>query len=121
MVDVDVDASLCQELLEVAIRESDPQGPAHCEKDDLRWELESVNPRNRLLHDENWTAMLQPRSLLRLGVGTNPKLARQGRTQRDRVGRGLLTLHGSDDQIGLPDSSVDITWSDSPNDVSWHP
>ncbi len=37
---VDLDAALGEQLLEVAMRQAEPQVPAHCNDDRLGWEAE---------------------------------------------------------------------------------
>jgi hypothetical protein len=42
---IDFDPTLSEELLDVAIRQAEPQMPPHCEHDHLRWEPEAFERR----------------------------------------------------------------------------
>lgn len=74
---VDLDASLCEGFLEVAIGESRAQPPLHGAKDHLRWQSEPSEPSGGLM-DDQWrrTAPLHPGNHIRLGRGTNSTPAR---------------------------------------------
>jgi hypothetical protein len=76
---VDLDASLCEEFLEVAIGESVAQPPLHGAKDHLRWQSEPSEASGGLM-DDRWRrrrrAPLHPGNHIRLGRGTNHTPAR---------------------------------------------
>ena len=64
---IDLDTTLREQFFEVAIRQTEPQTPAHRQHDHLRWEPEPHERRQRL--DERWNdGDASPHNLYRPGA-----------------------------------------------------
>jgi hypothetical protein len=78
---VDLDAALSEELLQITVRQSVAQVPAHGDQDDLWREPESGERRHGRLDGSDETEMLHSDSLVHRCLGHEPLGSRRGRAQ----------------------------------------